>query len=91
MTVFKIATDFSQFLVGRTKQDSATSGENLREILVPLLREGPLVVDLDGTMGYSSAFLQGAFEDLSREAPVEGLRFISERDPSLVEEILSYL
>lgn len=65
----KIASEFSEFPAGRTKEDGPNSGEKFREdFLVPALKnEGShLTVDLDDTMGYGSSFLEEAFGGLVR-------------------------
>lgn len=65
-----IAKDFSEFPAGRHPDDGPYSGERFREeLLVPRLKsDGSTVeVDLDGTMGYGSSFLEEAFGGLVRE------------------------
>jgi len=98
-TDISIAHKFSKFPAGRYLSDGSTSGQAFREsILVPALsKEGDVQVDLDGTEGYGSSFLEEAFgglirvhgfklEDLDRR-----LSFKSEEDPSLLIEIQDYL
>jgi hypothetical protein len=64
-----IAKQFSETPGGRHVKDSATSGERFREeILAPALQEAEvIVVDLDGTLGYGSSFLEEAFGGLVRQ------------------------
>lgn len=69
--VFDVAQEFSIYPGGRFRKDGPHSGEELRERLVPLLKEvnqggGRLVVILDGTMGYGASFLEEAFGGLVR-------------------------
>lgn len=84
---FSIAKDFSRFPAGRTKADGPFSGEHLREILLPRLRAGRVVLNLDGTMGYGSSFLEGAFGGIGGHHELE----IESKDPTLVQEIRSYV
>ncbi|WP_430434285.1 STAS-like domain-containing protein [Methyloversatilis sp.] len=64
-----IARDFSETPAGRHTKDSATSGERFREeVLAPALRKAEeVVIDLDGTLGYGSSFLEEAFGGLVRQ------------------------
>ncbi len=64
-----ISKDFSETPAGRYESDGPFSGENFRDnILYPALKEFDLVeVDLDGTLGYGSSFLEEAFGGLIRE------------------------
>lgn len=86
-----VATQFSRFPAGRTKADGDSSGEHLREIIVSILRERPLTICLDGTQGYGSSFLQGAFLGLSFELSTRRLTLVSKEDPTLVTEAWSYI
>lgn len=84
LTGFKMATlhisiakDFSEFPAGREPEDGPNSGERFRdEILGPKLREATpddlVEVDLDGTMGYGSSFLEEAFGGLVRKYKFSG-------------------
>jgi hypothetical protein len=65
-----VARAFSEFPAGRHPDDGPYSGERFREeFLVPNLKsdDSILEVDLDGTMGYGSSFLEEAFGGLVRE------------------------
>lgn len=64
-----IARNFSKYPAGRYKADGRFSGERCRrELLVPALRgTDVVVVDLNGTLGYGSSFLEEAFGGLVRE------------------------
>ncbi len=86
MTPFSIAKDFSRAPAGRTKEDGPHSGAALREIFVELLKKGPIKVDLNGTLGYGSSFLEAAFGGLGGEH----FDFVSDQE-SLVTEIRDYL
>lgn len=65
--------DFAQSPGGRFADQGPSSGEDFREtVLVPALRGAiasgeALIVELDGTSGYGSSFLEEAFGGLVRE------------------------
>lgn len=69
----KVAKDFSKTPGARFKNDGSNSGEEFYEkILKPkyieaLKKKEKLSVDLDGTHGYASSFLNEAFGRLSNE------------------------
>ena len=70
-TLISIARDFSEFPAGREREDGPNSGQRFREeILGPALRatkpDDIVEVNLDGTMGYGSSFLEEAFGGLVR-------------------------
>lgn len=85
--VFSVAKDFSPQPAGRTSKDGPYNGWALRSRLTDLLHQGPVKVDLDGTLGFGSSFLQAAFQGLRHG----NLSFKSDRDPSLITEIETYL
>ena len=98
MRVIKVAQDFTRFPSGRFKKNGDTSGEAFREkFLEPALKDGiEITVDLDGTIGYGSSFLEEAFGGLIRALRIkpEHLRnrlHLASSDPSLIEEIESYI
>lgn len=68
MQVVVVAKDFSKYPAGRYKTDGPFSGEKFREeILLPLLEKGDeFSINLDGTRGYGSSFLEEAFGGLVR-------------------------
>ncbi len=94
-----IAKDFSRYPYGRYRKYSETSGEVFREDhLVPTLKEfDQITIELDGTEGYGSSFLDEAFAGLIREESLDKndiqkrLEFISKDDPSLIDEIKTYI
>ena len=98
MKLINVAKDFTRFPSGRFKQNGSTSGEAFREsFLEPALKEGLSVsVELDGTIGYGSSFLEEAFGGLVRSLHMPApelhskLKLISE-DPTLLEEIVGYI
>lgn len=94
-----IAKDFSAVPAGRFYTDGEDSGQAFRErLLVPALTlKHDLLIDLDGTEGYGSSFLEEAFGGLIRRHRFDSselmrcLSFKSEEDPTLIEEIHGYL
>lgn len=94
-----IAKDFSKVPAGRYAEDGPKSGQIFREqFLAPALESGDSVlVDLDGTEGYGSSFLEEAFGGLIRKQRfgradlLSRLNFTSAADPSLLVEINQYL
>lgn len=66
--MINVARDFSPFAAGRYYSDGPFSGQRFREeILLPTLGENENVtVDLDGTLGLGSSFLDEAFGGLVR-------------------------
>jgi STAS-like domain of unknown function (DUF4325) len=68
----------------------------LRDRFTEAVKTGSvLVIDLDGTAGYATSFLEAAFGELAREFQIpvvlKHLRFKSEEEPYLVDEILKYI
>lgn len=93
-----IAEDFSAFPSGRYRTDSDFSGELFREsILIPaLMNNDKVVINFDGGIGYSSAFLHEAFHyltstGLSRNDILSKMTFISRDDPALIDEVIEYV
>lgn len=96
--VISIADQFSQFPAGRFKTDGPHAGEICRrKLLVPALKAGEhVIVEMDGTMGYGSSFLEEAFGGLVREegfaaADLKKNLEVKSRDPSLVAEVWTYI
>jgi len=95
-TMINIARDFSRAPAGRYVTDGPNSGERFRDqILIPALnKKDTITLELDGTRGYGSSFLEEAFGGLKRAgwAAVDLISRIKFRtvDPSLVSEIHSY-
>ncbi len=100
MTTINIAREYTPFPGFRLKQYGKGSGEEFRErFLVPIMEGGvPTVVELDGTSGYPSSFLEEAFGGLDRMGyPVADVRRLikvhASRDfeqyARLIEEYLS--
>lgn len=98
--LINIAKEFSIMPAGPKIGDGAYSGEHFRtNHLLPCLLQYNLVkVCLDGTLvGYASSWLKSAFGgliDVDRLDPKDlraRLSFVSDEDPTLIEEIWEYI
>lgn len=69
MKLINIATHFSTVPAGRYPSDGEYNGQRFREehLLPSLKREDRVVVEIDGTAGYGSSFLEEAFGGLVRK------------------------
>lgn len=93
--------EFSRFPGPRFKLQGKSSGEEFFNLhLEPKFKEAvahnqKLVVNLDGTEGYSSAFLDGSFGVLARkygaDKVMKTLDFITNDEPYLRDEIIYYM
>ena len=92
-----VAHDFSRYPAGRYKTDGPFSGEGFREQhLEPIISANQeAVVDLDGTRGYGSSFLEEAFGGLVRAGyPTEKIHSsfdLRSSDKSIIFEIHDYI
>jgi hypothetical protein len=101
MKVINIAKEFSDTPGPRARDEGDFSGDQfledvLRPAYVQALKEGStLIVDLDGTEGYATSFLEATFGGLAREFDAaEILRVItfkSDDEPFLIDEIKGYI
>jgi STAS-like domain of unknown function (DUF4325) len=98
VVIVNIAKQFTRFPSGRYKHNGTTSGEAFRERFLeePLRRGDTVTVELDGTVGYGSSFLEEAFGGLVRSLNLssdEALRRINieSSDGALREEIVGYI
>ena len=95
--IINIANDFTRYPAGRVLDDGLFSGEKFRtSFLVPILeRDESAIIELDGTRGYGSSFLEEAFGGLVRlgYSPEKILSTFEIRssDKSLIFEIESYI
>ncbi|MCL2219098.1 MAG: STAS-like domain-containing protein [Chitinispirillia bacterium] len=99
----KIAKDFSRIPGARLPEEGDFSGQEFRQqILLPKLREAiekkiKLEIDLDGTAGLGTSFLEESFGGLIRIDKMDynlvkgTLLFISNDDPEYIDEIYHYL
>lgn len=93
---YSIAKKFSKHPGPRYVRQGPDSGELLRRRLNQILSEvkGTVLVDLDGTTGFGSSFLDEAFGGLIRsdhwqkDQLLRRLQFRSTLDPSYVDEIM---
>lgn len=96
-TVIFVARQFSRFPAGRFHADGPFSGQAFRErFLIPAMRTGKsFLVELDGTAGFGSSFLEEAFGGLVRAGfqatGILALMKLHSTDESIVEEIQDYI
>lgn len=98
MIMVSVAKDFTRFPAGRYKRNGATSGEAFRERFLeePLRRGEDITVDLDGTVGYGSSFLDEAFGGVVRSLKVKAEFVLAHLtiksvDSDLVDEVRQYI
>lgn len=101
MSEIVVGRDYSDAPAGRYRADGPFSGEEFRESkLIPALLEGGLVtVDLSGTYGYGSSFLEEVFGGLIRSGrftkeDLDNRLIIVARDPRkkcYVERVKTYM
>lgn len=97
----KISEQFSVTPGARYRSDGPFSGQEFFEdSLKPMFLEAQaaneiLKVDLDGTEGYATSFLDEAFGRLATEFGSEkawkGITLVSNDEPDWIEEIKSYI
>ena len=96
-----VATDFSETPGPRSREEGEFSGDEFREsllaprFLAALEANEELVVDLDGTVGYATSFLEAAFGGLARKYEpsdvLRVIRLVCLDEPLLVEEVQKYI
>lgn len=102
MKVINIAKEFSAFPVGRFYSDGPDSGQRFRdELLLPAFKEfDHVAVEIGGTEGYGSSFLEEAFGGVVRELRLSQadvsrrLSLVADDDPvdqSYLVEIKRYI
>ena len=95
--IIDIGKDFSRFPAGRYESDGPYNGETFRtKYLLPILKnKEKVIIELDGTAGYGSSFLEEAFGGLIRlgftSAQIKDAINLHSDDPSLIEEIEEYI
>ena len=99
----KVATDFSRIPGARYPEEGDFSGQEFRQnLLYPALQAAishhvKLIIDLDGTAGLGTSFLEESFGGLIREDHVDykvlkdTIIIISEEDPDYKEEVNNYI
>ena len=98
MSKVSVANDFSRFPSGRYKRNGNTSGEGFRQrYLESALQRGEsVVVELDGTIGYGSSFLEEAFGGVIRSLNLPASQILARldlrsSDSELIDEIKQYI
>lgn len=98
-----VAREFSRTPGPRYPQEGNFSGALFRRkillvrIKAAISESEALLVDLDGTAGYGTSFLEEAFgglireDGLSAEAVGDVLRIKSDEEPYLIDDIRSYI
>jgi hypothetical protein len=99
--LISVARDFSQTPGPRSIEEGDFSGEQfLASVLQPQFIEAiatgkKLTIDLDGTEGYATSFLEAAFGGLARlydpSQILETMIFKCEDEPYLAQEITKYI
>jgi hypothetical protein len=97
----KISEEFSKTPGPRFRKEGAFSGQEfLEDILIKKFDEAIeskkiLEIDLDGTYGYGTSFLEQVFGGLARKYSIDiatdYLKFISEEEPYLIDDIKEYM
>lgn len=101
MIRINICNDFSKTPGARYRAEGPFSGERFREeVLVPNYEKAKnnkekIIIELDGGYGYPTSFLEEAFGGLARiydaNEILDIISFISNDEPSLIEEIVAYI
>lgn len=92
---YEFAEKFSKYPGGRYRKHGPFSGEEFRDdVLIPLLDTYPKVkLNLTGTYGFGSSFLDEAFGEMGKKFGASECRhlleFVSDDDPALVDLIWS--
>ena len=103
MNTLSIVRDFAKAPGPRYVREGKNSGEDFRKrVFVKAVREAisrgeQLTVDLDGTYGFATSFLEESFGGLVRDEgiSIQDLRrilhIVSDEEPELIAEIWSYV
>ena len=99
--LIKISTDFSETPGARLRNEGRFSGEEFRDDYLRKKYEEAksakekLIIDFDGGYGYPTSFLEEAFGGLARiyspSEILDVLDFISNDEPSLIDEVKNYI
>jgi hypothetical protein len=99
--IISVAKDFSETPGPRVPEEGDYSGlQFLHDLLRPKYLKAiedhtTLTIDLDGTEGYATSFLEAAFGGLAREFDASDvlkvIQFKSNDEPYLVQEIIKYM
>ena len=101
MIKINICKEFTDTPGARYIAEGPFSGEEFREkLLIPRYEKAKsegekLQIDLDGSFGYPTSFLEEAFGGLSRiygaKEVLDIVRFISDDEPAIINDIESYI
>jgi hypothetical protein len=100
MITIRVASEFSKTPGARLIKEGGHSGEEFREKFLSPYFEDPtsndsILIILDGAEGYPTSFLDEAFGGLARiygkEKVLARIKYESNEDPLLIEEILQYI
>ena len=98
MYVVNIAKDFTRYPSGRYEKNGNTSGEAFRKRFLegPLAKGEAVTIELDGTIGYGSSFLEEAFGGLIRALGISSSELVGKlmlvsTDDVLLDEIRQYI
>ena len=88
-----IARDFSPYTFSRFEKDADWSGEQfLRDYLIPAVKIGKnVIVELDGTKGYGSSWLEEVFGGIVRKGYDPSVIVLVSEDEGLTDEINDYI
>lgn len=95
--IINIAKDFSDSPGARYYDDGDFSGQEFRETILLKYFDSfdEIEINLDGTEGYATSFLEESFGGLARlkgiDLVLKKIKFISEEEPDLIEEIKEYI
>ena len=97
-STIRISSDFSRVPAGRYRRDGRFSGERFRDdFLVKALHEHQrITVNLDGTEGFGSSFLEEAFGGLVRVRHLSSKELhqrllLVSRDKAYITQIWNYI
>jgi len=99
--IIRIASDFARNPGARYRTDGPKSGQEFRDdmLLGAFARARDagvtLLIDFDGADGYATSFLEETFGGLARkysaDLVLETLRFKSDEEPGLIDEVKQYI
>jgi hypothetical protein len=98
--IINVATEFSRAPGGRYYTDGEASGQEFRErLLIPAYNEfDEIIIEMDGTRGYPSSFLDEAFGGLVRVMQIspsdfaKKIKFKASPDFEIyVQDVFSYV
>jgi hypothetical protein len=99
--LMKISKDFTTTPGARYYEDGPFSGQEFFDkkldsaFQTAISKKEKLIVDLDGTEGYATSFLDEAFRRLSlkygKDLVLNNLNFISNEEPDWIDEIKKYI